>query len=325
MKPSISLAAIALVVLPLTSAQAPRQATFGGEPGSARMATFRGRVSFDIPAGGVFAVQLASLSDLVVDRAVLNGDGTFEFQGLQPGAFGLKIVTTGGQVVHEQSVFVVGTDQTVEVSVRLRSKSFPGGTISANQLKHKVPALAQKEFDKAVRAARNNDHAAAMDHFRKAAAIDPEFADAYDGIAGEYAAAEDYEHAAEQYQKTIELAPEHRDALPNLSIVWFKLHRYSEAGEMARRALRVVPGMSKLHYILGITLLTSDVNRKEALDNLERASAEIPQAHLFAAKVLAEDGQRDGAVRHLTEYLAQPQLDGENRDKVRAWLAEIQK
>ncbi len=269
-------------------------------------------------------VEITDISHLVVAGVTLNGDGTFEFQALQSGLYNLRLVGVGGQVIYEQSVFVTGSDQNVSLRVELRSKNEAGGTVTAKQLQHKVPVPAQKEFSRAMTAAKNNVHAAAIEHFKKATEIDGEFADAYDRLGSEYAATGDYKNAAEQYQKAIELAPDHPDAAPNLSIVLFNLHRYSEAGEMARRALRVAPGLLKLRYILGISLLSDAATQQEALTNLERASVEIPQAHLLAAKILVENGQREGAVKHLTEYLAQVRQDAPNDEKVRAWLAQLQ-
>ena len=61
----------------------------------------------------------------------------------------------------------------------------------------------------------------------------------------------------------------------------------------------------------------------EALYNFERATAEVPKAHLAAADILAERGQRDEAIRHLEEYLHISKPDDKERGWAEARLAEL--
>jgi tetratricopeptide (TPR) repeat protein len=121
----------------------------------------------------------------------------------------------------------------------------------------------------------------------------------------------------------VELAPEHRLALPNLSIVLAKMRRFREAADVARRALRVVPGMAKMQYILAIGLLDEHKGSPEAIKNLQSAATEIPKAHLVAAEVLAEAGRRDEAALELEEYLRTQPADDAERGRVQARLAEL--
>jgi hypothetical protein len=57
---------------------------------------------------------------------------------------------------------------------------------------------------------------------------------------------------------------------------------------------------------------------------LQRAAADVPEAHLLAAKLLAESGRRDEAAKHLDDYLRTAPQSGISRDKVEAWLAQLQ-
>ncbi len=162
-----------------------------------------------------------------------------------------------------------------------------------------------------------------MDHFQKAVILDPEYADAFNGIGITYAALGQLQQAADQFQKAIDLVPDHPGAAANLSIVLCKLEHYHEAGEMARRALKLDPGLLKIRYVLGISLVTEGRNKEEALDNLQRAAAEIPKAHLLAAELLVESDRRRDAVKHLEDYLRLSPTDGLDRQQVEEWLVKL--
>ena len=211
----------------------------------------------------------------------------------------------------------------IQMPAKPRTKGSSDATVSIRQLQHKVPAEAQKEFGKGSAASVKGDQSNALDHFQKAAKLDPEFADAFNGIGVTYAALGQLQQAADQFQKAIDLVPDHPGAAANLSIVLCKLEHYHEAGEMARRALKLDPGLLKLRYVLGISLVTEGGDKAEALDNLQRAAAEIPKAHLLAAKILVETDRREDAAKHVEDYLRLTPADDLDRQKVEAWLEQL--
>ena len=107
------------------------------------------------------------------------------------------------------------------------------------------------------------------------------------------------------------------------SIVLAKMRRFHEAAEVARRALRVLPGMAKMQYLLAVCLLADHKESAEAIKNLRSASAEIPKAHLVAAEALVDDGKPDEAVLELEQYLATKPKDEVLRAKVEARITEL--
>jgi len=156
-------------------------------------------------------------------------------------------------------------------------------------------------------------------------AIDPEFADAYTNLGAAQVSLGQFEQAVGQFERAVELVPEHTLAISNLSIVLCKLKRFDEAGQAARQALRYDPSLLKMRYILAISLTTRQGHEAEALDNLERAAAEIPKARLLAADVLAQEGRRDDAARQLEQYLhSVPERDAE-RKSVEERLAQLRR
>jgi Tfp pilus assembly protein PilF len=286
----------------------------------------RGQISSDRPLVGSLTVELTMLSSSGSMSAPLEA-GTFEFHGVAPGSYQLRVTGAGGVIVHEESVLITGAYQNLLVQVPNKPTAGKSteATVSIRQLQHKVPGEAQKEFDKGQSASTKGNEPNALEHFHKAVAIDPGFAEAFNGLGATYAALGQLEQAADQFQKAIDLVPDHPLALANLSIVLCKLEHYHEASQVARRALKFNPTVMKIHYVLGVALAAEGVDKAEALDNFERAASEIPKAHLLAARILIESDRRDDAVKQVEEYLRSSPGDAVDRQKVRAWLDQLRK
>lgn len=278
---------------------------------------------------GSLSVELCADGSGFSETVAVNLDGSFEFHSGAPGTHELRVIAANGSVIHQEYVSITSPNQTL--SIRLPDRSSPGAapargsTVSLQQLQHKVPALAQKAYQKGEQAASKGNLAEACTHFQEAVAIDPEFADAYNDLGAAQADLHNLPEAAAQFQKAIDLVPEHPMALPNLSIVLAKMKNFHDAGEVARRALKVVPASGRLHYILAVSMLAEHGNLDEVIAHLERAAADVPSAHLTAAELLAQRGRSPEAIRHLEEYLAGAAPDDAKRPKVEARLAELRK
>jgi len=204
-----------------------------------------------------------------------------------------------------------------------RGTARPGETADSLPPRHQIPADAMRAYDKGRYAAGQGNGQQAITYFREALAIDPHFAGAHNDLGAVYLTRGELSQAVEQFQKTIELAPQHRLALSNLSIALIRMKRYREAGEIARRTLELEPGQTRAHLILAAALLVQTGDTGEALAHLERASAEIPKAHLLAAGVLAKAGRCREAADHLEEYLRVAAPQDTERSRAKAWLVEL--
>jgi tetratricopeptide (TPR) repeat protein len=286
--------------------------------------TVRGEISTARPLAGGYMVELARNTGLR-ESVPLGADGSFEFHSAHDGVQELRVVDPRGTVIHEETVVINGPHQMLAIRLPEEPSVPRAGTntISLQQLQHKVPPPAKKLFDRGQQAAAEAKYQEAVEAFRQAVSIDPEFADGLNELGVAEAATGDLAHAAEDFQKAIDVAPEHPMALPNLSIVLAKLQRFHEAAEVARRALKVVPDSGRVRYILAASILVEHGDPEEALLNLERASGEIPRAHLIAADVLIILGRPDDAIRHLEEYLRTAPPDDKDRAVAEARLAAL--
>jgi tetratricopeptide (TPR) repeat protein len=287
----------------------------------------RGEVSSENVIVGSLTVELVAPNRPGVIRTSVEGGGSFEFDGLTPGQYQLRFSGAGGQILYEEPVLISGGFQTLTIRIpgKANDEQAKDATVSIRQLEHKVPSQAQKEFASGKAASSKGDQTVALDHFQKAAQIDPEFADAFTGIGISDMALGKLQQAADQFQKAVNLVPDHVGALANLSIVLCRLEHYHEAGEAARRALKLDPRLSKIRYVLGLSLATEGGDQAEALDNLQRAAAEVPKAHLLAAKILAGTDRREDAAKQVEDYLRSSPQGDTDRPKIEAWLEQLRK
>jgi tetratricopeptide (TPR) repeat protein len=293
---------------------------------AARTFPVRGEIVSSAASFGSVTVELAGQGGGVMERVPVNADGSFEFRQAAAGTYELRVVGFGGEVLHQETVYLNGSNQSLSIRLPERTGSASratGSSVSIGELSHKIPAQAQKLFDKGEQSFAKHNVAEARDLYRQALELDPEFVDAYNELGAAEAAMGRLPEAAEQFQKAIDIAPENQLALPNLCIVLAKMRRFHEAGEVARRALRVVPGSGPIHYILAASIIEEHGNADEAIEHMKRAAAEIPSAHLVASDLLADRGRRQEAVRQLEEYLLVTSPTDTMRPKVEARLAEL--
>jgi tetratricopeptide (TPR) repeat protein len=303
----------------------PLDQRYGGRTGIA----VHGQIYSEGLFAGLWTVELRARAQSIAQSTSLAADGSFEFHSVVPGPYELLVSGPGGGVSHQEHVIITGSQQLQFLSISMRSQGRADrsaeATVSIRQLKHKSPPQARKEYNKGRSAARKGDYQMALDHFRKAVSIDPEFADAYNDLGAAQVSLGKLEQAAEHFQKTVDLVPDHTLAVANLSIVLCRLKRYAEAGQAARQALRLDPAQLKLRYILALTLSMEPGHEAEALDNLERAAAEIPKARRLAADILIQSGRRSDAVRQLEQYLRTLPEQDTDRKPVQELLAQLQR
>jgi len=286
----------------------------------------RGEISPATQGMSSLTVELTGSGGGPAEKAEVNPDGTFEIHCVQPGVYELRLTGVAGALVHQQTVMISAGNPAITIRLNEGSptSAHPSqGTVSIHQLTHKVPPQARKAFDKGEQAKDKGRHEQAAECFRKATTIDPEYADAFSELGAEESAQGDLPHAVEHFQRAIEIAPDHAVAISNLSIVLAKMRRYEEASVAARRALQYMPGSGRLRFVLATSLLLSKGDSDEVLSNLERATDEIPRAHLVAARLLMQRGQRTEALQHVESYLHAVPANDQDRAKALAMQAEL--
>src|SRR5215467_3690621 len=167
----------------------------------------QGEISSATPFIGSMTVELSSDGAGPTETAVVHPDGTFEFRSAQPGAHELRVIGSGGAVIHQETVFITrgGHSLSIRLAAPSAAAGSSDGTISVQQLGHKISPPARKAFDKGAKALAKQDYGQAAESFRQAVAIDPEFADAQNELGVAEAAVGDLPHAVESFQKAVDL------------------------------------------------------------------------------------------------------------------------
>jgi tetratricopeptide (TPR) repeat protein len=191
-------------------------------------------------------------------------------------------------------------------------------TISVDQLLHRVPASARREYSAAGKALGTGDLLQSIAHCRRAIEADPDNASAHNDLGVLYLSDGRPEEAMPEFNRAVALQPRLTVALVNASFAALALGRYQDAEPFARSALDTNRSHRHAHLLLGWSLVAQHEYSGEALESLRIAEREFPEAHLAAADVLVHQGSLDAARAQVEAYLASGST--EHKSLAETWL-----
>ena len=284
----------------------------------------RGVVQTDEAIGAGLVVQLQALTGSQFGyKSDVSPDGSFAFPGVPSGQYNLSVNNMYGRSICTQ--FVSVDQNMIPLTVRLPKNKMErpiSGTVSVARLEHKVPRKARKEFRRAGKALRKGNEQKCIEHLQKAVAIDPEYVEAHNNLGARYLHIGQAEKALAEFRAALKLDAHAPVPQVNVAAALFTMKNFPDAETAARAALELNPLMTRARYILGLSLMEQHKFTPEALDNLQRASKEIPQARLAAAQLFEITGQATEARNQLQAYLSNGKGE-QNSDQVKAWLASL--
>ena len=108
-------------------------------------------------------------------------------------------------------------------------------------------------------------HAKAIEAYKQAIRIDPDYVKAHYNLGLDYRKLGNYAKAIEAYKQAIRIDPDYVDAHINLGVAYSALDNYAKAIEAYKQAIRIDPDYVDARYNLGVTyILIGD--RNSALD-----------------------------------------------------------
>jgi Flp pilus assembly protein TadD len=172
-----------------------------------------------------------------------------------------------------------------------------------------------------TRAQQKGNYESAIDHFKKALTIDPEYSDALNNLGVSFLHTNRADLAVQQFNRIIAIDPHAAMPYSNLAVAFLVQNKFTDAERTARRAVELDRAGTRGQLILGFTLVVQKKFTPEAEQNLRKASANFPQASLLLAPVLAMKGELQPAKDQLKRYLASG--DQSARDVADDWMQQI--
>lgn len=173
-------------------------------------------------------------------------------------------------------------------------------------------------MEKGERARLGNHMEEAINHYRQAISIDPEYVAARNNLAMVYFLGSDLKSGLDQLEEAIKIDPHHATLFTNLTVGYTLTRQLDDAERAARTAVDLDRAGAQPRFLLGMVLIEQQKYTEEALRCFERTWDEYPLAHLLAGRVLIAQGKSDKAKSEIQTYL--PRADQEGRDVATRWL-----
>ena len=189
--------------------------------------------------------------------------------------------------------------------------------ISVARLSHQVPGKAKAAFIRGLRLAKANEWPAAAEAFQQAVTVDQGFSEAHGNLGTSYARQGLQQEAITEYRRAIHLDPATASHHANLGFSLLLANQPGEAEQEAQTAAELEPADAKYHYLLGFLLARLPETRLRAVEHLDYAAREMPEAHLVLAQLYSIEGQPQTEAAEVAAY--EKAVRGKNYNVVE-WL-----
>ena len=300
-------------------------------PNAAQRGSINGQVV--LPSGQQVSNRIRiTLSGYRVSSLVAYTDnrGRFAFQNIGDGTYTLEV--EGDQNLYEpvtQEVRVTYGAHPVLVITLREKKNSTGKTnsnvVSAGELDQGVPDEARKEFEKGAQLSEKGKIQDAIERFKKAIAISPDYLMARNNLGVQYLKLGKWSEAAEQFEAAIEIDSKALNPRQNIAIALIEQKKYENAIEHLNQALSIDSSSPVTHLYAGIASLgvdEIDQAERELTLALSIGGPEYANAHFYLALVHLKKGARESAKRELNAYL-EKLPKGEKAERARQLLEKV--
>jgi Flp pilus assembly protein TadD len=299
----------ALLLLSVSAATALGQGGVGssrGLPSSSRGNNIiQGRIYFpsEPKEGKRVKVRLTS-SDLLDQTTSTDEDGSFTFNGLPSGNY--TITVDGGKEFDPASEAVMLDRETNTAGGRNRIITInmrPKGTAAAF---NKIPKAARDLYAKGAESAAKGDSKKAVEQFKGAVDLYPEFALALNEMGVQYLKLGQPDKAADAFQAALKLTPDDASPRLNYGVALLQQKKYAEAETELREVLKKNNNLPTAHMYLGITLMSQqklDDAEKELVRAVGFKSNEVSMAHRYLGGIYWAKRDYKRAADELETYL----------------------
>lgn len=156
----------------------------------------------------------------------------------------------------------------------------------------------------------------AIESFKQAVRIKPDYAKAYLNLGIAYAENGQHEEAIISYKNAIRIKPDYTEAHCNLGVTYARQGRRQEAIDAYKQAIRIEPDLAEAHYNLGVNYGKLGRNQDEivAYQQAIRIKSDFAKAHYNLGVVYLQEVGNKGSA--LEEYKLLKTLDTELANKL---------
>ncbi|HUL14548.1 MAG TPA: tetratricopeptide repeat protein [Terriglobales bacterium] len=256
----------------------------------------------------------------IADVKYCDSEGRFSFNHLLPNAY-VVVINTEGYLPFREDVIVNPTVMgTNYVHVVLRADpntSAPDGprrltgansdTVSVVDLEAKYPPQVKAEFDAGQKAEAKGDTTAAIEHYRAALKLAPDFYQAHNNLGGLYIKKGELIPAEKELRRALELNPKSAQADFNLGNVLYLTGRDAEAKTALEDGLTHSPASAMGRYFLGcvLTRMKEFGPAEDQLKSARELDPTMSQVQIALAMLFLQTGRRSDALGTFEQFLRQ--------------------
>ena len=294
---------------------------------SGQRADMRLKIRLESPGQG----DLTVLSDV---------NGNFTFRSLRAGNY--AVVIDGGEffeTVREQvyiepanvsprtmpNMVSVARPFTIQVYLRPRQQAAIVKPGVLNAALASVPRAAVELYEKGLDSASRNETEKAIDQFKQAIALYPDFGQALNELGVQYLKQGELDKAEEALSKVIRLSPDAPEPSLNYGICLLQKKKFAQAEIQLRDAVKKNENAFTAHLYLAIALIPFK-KYTEAESALRKAitlgGAKASQAHYYLGGLFWQTGRFQEAADELDRYLRM-EPKAANADRIRATIKDL--
>ena len=237
--------------------------------------------------------------------------GRFSFGNLSDGTYVLEVMADSNtfEQVTQEVRLIYGAHPGLIIALKEKNGAAAQSktsVVSTTELDSNVPEAARKEFEKGAHLSDQGKIQDAIERFRKAIALYPNYLMAVNNLGVQYLKLGRWPEAAEQFQAAIEINSKAFSPRLNLAIAFNEQKKYAEAIEVLNQAISIDSSSPGAHLYLGIASLgTDEVDQatRELSTALSLGGTEYSLAHFYLALAHMKKGEREGAIGELNAYL----------------------